>query len=32
VKVPRTENLLEIEGIGENILAGILAEMGDVSH
>ena len=29
-EIPYAENLLEIEGIGENILAGILAEMGDV--
>ena len=25
------ENILEIKGVGENILAGILAEMGDIS-
>ena len=31
-EIPYAENLLEIEGIGENILAGILAEMGDVSR
>ena len=29
-EIPYAENLLGIEGIGENILAGILAEMGDV--
>ena len=27
-----TENILEISGIGENILSGILAEMGDISR
>ncbi len=31
-EIPYAENLLEIEGIGENILAGILAEMGDISR
>ncbi len=31
-EIPHAENLLEIEGIGENILAGILAEMGDISR
>ena len=31
-EIPYAENLLEIGGIGENILAGILAEMGDVSR
>ena len=31
-EIPYAENLLEIEGVGENILAGILAEMGDVSR
>ena len=31
-EIPYAENLLEIKGIGENILAGILAEMGDVSR
>lgn len=31
-EIPNAENLLEIEGIGENILAGILAEMGDISR
>ena len=29
--MPYAENILEIDGIGENILAGILAEMGDIS-
>ena len=31
-EIPYAENLLEIGGIGENILAGILAEMGDISR
>ncbi|MBQ7599377.1 MAG: IS110 family transposase [Clostridia bacterium] len=31
-EIPHAENLLEIGGIGENILAGILAEMGDISR
>ena len=31
-EIPYAGNLLEIGGIGENILAGILAEMGDVSR
>ena len=31
-EIPYAENLLEIEGIGENILAGILAEMGDITR
>ena len=31
-KIPHTENILEISGIGENILSGILAEMGDISR
>jgi transposase len=31
-KIPSAENILEIKGIGENILSGILAEMGDVSR
>ncbi|MBQ9420263.1 MAG: IS110 family transposase [Lachnospiraceae bacterium] len=29
-EIPYAENLLGIDGIGENILSGILAEMGDV--
>lgn len=32
LEIPYAENILEIEGIGENILAGILAEMGDISR
>ena len=31
-EIPHAVNLLEIGGIGENILSGILAEMGDVSR
>ena len=31
-EIPYAENILGIEGIGENILSGILAEMGDVSR
>ena len=31
-KIPHAENALEISGIGENILSGILAEMGDISR
>ena len=31
-ELPNAENVLEIKGIGENILAGILAEMGDISR
>ena len=31
-EIPYAENLLEIKGIGENILAGILAEMGDITR
>ncbi len=29
-EIPYAENILEINGIGENIMAGILAEMGDI--
>lgn len=29
-EIPHTENILEISGIGENTLSGILAEMGDI--
>lgn len=32
LEIPYTENILEINGVGENILAGILAEMGDISR
>lgn len=31
-EIPSAENILEIRGIGENILSGILAEMGDISR
>ena len=32
MELPHAENLLEINGIGGNILAGVLAEMGDISR
>lgn len=31
-EIPYAENILEIRGVGENILAGILAEMGDITR
>jgi len=31
-EIPHAENILEIKGIGETILAGIIAEMGDISR
>lgn len=31
-EIPNAENLLEIKGVGENILAGIIAEMGDINR
>lgn len=31
-EIPSAENILDISGIGENILSGILAEMGDISR
>ena len=31
-EIPHAENILEISGIGERILSGILAEMGDISR
>lgn len=31
-EIPYAENILAIPGIGENILSGILAEMGDISR
>ena len=31
-EIPHTSNILEISGIGENTLSGILAEMGDISR
>lgn len=32
MEIPHAENILEINGVGENILAGILAQMGDISR
>ena len=32
LEIPHAENILEINGIGENTLSGIIAEMGDVSR
>lgn len=32
MEIPHAENILEISGIGENILSGILAEIGDISR
>lgn len=32
MEIPYAENILEISGIGENILSGILAEMGDIAR
>ena len=31
-EIPYAENILTISGVGENILSGILAEMGDISR
>ncbi len=31
-EIPYAESILAINGVGENILAGILAEMGDISR
>ena len=31
-EIPYAENILAISGVGENILSGILAEMGDISR
>lgn len=31
-EIPHVDNVLEIEGLGQNILSGILAEMGDISR
>jgi transposase len=31
-EIPSASNVLEIRGIGENILSGILSEMGDISR
>lgn len=32
LEIPYAENILQINGVGENILAGILAEMWDISR
>ena len=32
MEIPHAKNILDIEGIGEHILSGILAEMGDISR
>lgn len=32
MEIPHAENILQINGVGENILAGILSEMGDISR
>ncbi len=32
MEIPHAENILEISGVGERVLTGILAEMGDVSR
>lgn len=32
LEIPHAGNILKISGIGENILSGILAEMGDISR
>jgi len=32
MEIPHAKNILAISGIGENILFGILAEMGDISR
>jgi hypothetical protein len=32
MEIPHAENILEISGIGETILSGIIAEMGDISR
>lgn len=31
-EIPYAENILEIRGVGENILSGIVAEMGDIKR
>ena len=31
-EIPHAENILEVSGIGENTLSGILAELGDISR
>lgn len=32
MEIPHAENIMEINGVGENIFAGILAEMVDISR
>lgn len=32
LKIPRAENILEIKGLGDGIVSGILAEMGDIDR
>lgn len=32
MEIPHAENILEISGIGNTIISGILAEMGDISR
>lgn len=32
MEIPHAENILEISGVGERVLSGILAEIGDVSR
>lgn len=32
LEIPYAENILEIDGVGENILSGVLAEMGDITR
>ena len=32
MEIPYAENIIEIRGVGETILSGILAEMGDISR
>ena len=32
MEIPHAKNILAVSGIGENILSGILAEMGDISR
>lgn len=32
MEIPHAENIVKINGIGDNILSGILAEMGDISR
>ena len=32
LKIPCAENILEIKGLGDRIVSGILAEIGDVNR